>query len=68
MVFEFPKVISRLLKWFWRRKYFFILLFTINFFIWMFCLPERLFYEPTCTVLKDNTGAILGARIADDGQ
>jgi len=68
MIHKFPKVLRRLLKWFWRRKYFFTLLFTINFLIWIFCLPEQLFSEPTCTVLKDKTGAILGARIADDGQ
>ena len=34
----------------------------------MFCLPDQLFNESTCTVLKDNSGSILGARIADDGQ
>lgn len=52
----------------WRRKYFFAVIIVANFFLWMFCLPERLFLEPTCTVLKDKTGSILGARIADDGQ
>lgn len=55
-------------KWIWRKKYYFIALFLINFFIWLFCLPGQLFEEPTCTVLKDGSGSILGARIADDGQ
>ncbi|MBL4703110.1 MAG: penicillin-binding protein 1C [Flavobacteriales bacterium] len=31
-------------------------------------MPDQLFEEPTCTVLKDTNGSILGARIAKDGQ
>ncbi len=34
----------------------------------MFCLPKTLFNDPTCTVVRDRNGAILAARIADDGQ
>ncbi len=52
----------------WGMRYPFLVLFLVNFFIWLFCLPDNLFSEPTCTVLKDHSGAILGARIADDGQ
>ncbi len=33
-----------------------------------FCLPSRLFKEPTSTVLLDKDGVLLGARIAKDGQ
>jgi penicillin-binding protein 1C len=60
--------IKKLRKWIWRKKYFFLSLIVLNFFVWMFCLPDQLFNESTCTVLKDNSGSILGARIADDGQ
>lgn len=38
------------------------------FFIWLFCLPERLFDKPTSTVLLDRDGQLLGATIAADGQ
>ncbi len=37
--------------------------------IWfVFCLPSPLFHDPTCMVLEDNQGKLLGARIASDGQ
>ncbi len=32
------------------------------------CLPTHLFNDPTCMVLEDADGALLGARIAGDGQ
>jgi penicillin-binding protein 1C len=32
------------------------------------CLPEKLFTNPTSTVLLDRNGELLGARIASDGQ
>ncbi|GAB5400903.1 MAG: penicillin-binding protein 1C [Aureisphaera sp.] len=36
--------------------------------IWLFCLPKPLFKNPTSTVIESREGALLGARIADDGQ
>lgn len=37
--------------------------------IWYyFCLPNPLFSDPVSTVLEDRNGALLGARIAKDGQ
>lgn len=33
-----------------------------------FSLPRTLFHDPTCMVLEDKTGDLLGARIAADGQ
>jgi penicillin-binding protein 1C len=36
--------------------------------IWLFCLPRPLFNAPYCAVLEDRDGALLGARIAQDGQ
>jgi len=33
-----------------------------------FSLPEPLFTDPTCTVLEDEQGRLLSARIAEDGQ
>ncbi|MBI1837209.1 MAG: transglycosylase domain-containing protein, partial [Flavobacteriia bacterium] len=39
------------------------------FLIWYIqCLPEKLFNDPTSTVLLDNQNQLLGAKIADDGQ
>ncbi len=35
---------------------------------WMFCLPRNLFTDPLSTVIEDNRGGLLGARIAADGQ
>lgn len=35
---------------------------------YLFCLPRKLFDTPTCMVLEDRDGNLLGARIADDGQ
>ncbi|MBN2275656.1 MAG: penicillin-binding protein 1C [Bacteroidales bacterium] len=32
------------------------------------CLPDKLFDDPTATVLFDRNGVLLGAKIADDGQ
>lgn len=40
----------------------------ILFIAWWFCLPRPLFKDPLSIVLEDNKGALLGARIAEDGQ
>lgn len=36
--------------------------------LWLFCLPKNLFKDPTSTVVTSSNGALIGARIADDGQ
>lgn len=36
--------------------------------VYYFCLPQQLFKAPTSTVLFDKNGALLGAKIAADGQ
>ncbi|TNE67319.1 MAG: penicillin-binding protein 1C [Bacteroidetes bacterium] len=36
--------------------------------LWFFCLPRPLFDKPLSLVVEDNQGALLGARIAADGQ
>jgi penicillin-binding protein 1C len=61
-------IFFRLRHWLWKLKYYGLILLLYNFCIWLQCIPNELFQEPTCTVLKDNNGSILGARIADDGQ
>ena len=33
-----------------------------------FCLPQTLFKDPTCMILNDREGNLLGAKIATDGQ
>ena len=38
------------------------------FVLWLFCLPRPLFQKPLSTVLEDQQGELLGARIARDGQ
>ncbi len=49
-----------------KRIGYFVLILVCAWF-W-FCLPSPLFKAHTCTVLEDNTGRLLAARIADDGQ
>jgi len=36
--------------------------------VFWFSLPDPLFDLPTCTVIEDREGELLGAKIADDGQ
>lgn len=36
--------------------------------IYIFALPSQLFTNPTCSVIEDNDGNLIGARIAEDGQ
>lgn len=36
--------------------------------LWLFCLPKNLFDDPNSTVVNSSDGALIGARIADDGQ
>jgi len=36
--------------------------------LYIFCLPAQVFKDPTCMVLNDQSGNLLGARIAADGQ
>jgi penicillin-binding protein 1C len=36
--------------------------------LWLFCLPHPLFNKPVTVVVEDRNGALLGARIAADGQ
>ncbi len=52
----------------YRYRYVWIALMLILGTWYYFCLPDKLFSDPTCTVLLDRKGNILGARIADDGQ
>lgn len=54
---------------FLRTKKGIFLLAAIVLFCWFWmCLPSSLFTTQTCTVLEDHSGALLSARIADDGQ
>jgi penicillin-binding protein 1C len=58
------------LKLFRTHKIFIILGFGVIIFLllFIFSLPKILFIHPTCTVVEDSNGHLLGARIADDGQ
>jgi penicillin-binding protein 1C len=55
----------RSLKMKWRRRAF---TWTLLFAWFWFCLPSRLFSDPTCTVLEDKNGQLMCAQIAPDGQ
>lgn len=57
----------RLVRWFEKRLWLKLTVLTILVF-WWFSLPRPLFAEPYCTVLEDEQGQLLGARIAPDGQ
>tara|TARA_B100001179_G_scaffold230055_1_gene216896 strand:+ start:6381 stop:8750 length:2370 start_codon:yes stop_codon:yes gene_type:complete len=41
---------------------------SIVFFLWIFSLPSPLFSDPTSTLAEAQDGALMGARIAADGQ
>ncbi|MEL6922414.1 MAG: penicillin-binding protein 1C [Bacteroidota bacterium] len=49
-----------------RRKTAVVVLALLGLYYW--CLPNPLFDDPTCMVLEDREGQLLGARIAADGQ
>ena len=50
-----------------RRKY--LLLPFLCLLIWfVFSIPQQLFSDPTSTILEDNVGHLLAAKIAEDGQ
>ena len=50
-----------------KKRIGYSILFLLCIWFW-FCLPSPLFKNRTSTVLEDNTGKLLAARIADDGQ
>jgi penicillin-binding protein 1C len=54
----------------WIKRYRYGLSFAglTIFLLWFFCLPSALFKTPTCTVIIDKDGNLLGATIAEDGQ
>ena len=59
------KIFSYFLKTHRKKSGIFIFLLLLAY--W-FCLPNPLFTYPTCMILEDNQGNLLGARIAADGQ
>lgn len=59
---------GKIWNWIKLKKYYFLSFFTILFILWIFCLPKRLFSDPTSTILFDKQGNLLSAQIADDGQ
>lgn len=62
------RVWTRFRKWVYKRRYP-LLILTIVLGYWYYnCLPDKIFNDPTSTVVYDFEGEILNARIADDGQ
>ena len=51
-----------------KRKIIFYTFLTIALTFYWFCLPKQLFNDPSSTVINDQTGILIGAKIADDGQ
>ncbi len=51
-----------------QRKKTFGVIFFILFLLFWFSIPRHLFNDPTCMVLEDRNGQLLGARISADGQ
>ena len=51
-----------------KRRYFLFTVLLMFLLIYAFSLPRKLFDKPTCTVIDDSDGRLLGAKIADDGQ
>tara|TARA_R110002049_G_scaffold28018_1_gene96166 strand:+ start:225553 stop:227958 length:2406 start_codon:yes stop_codon:yes gene_type:complete len=53
----------------WTKQHFKkLMLLVILFTAYYFCLPKKLFNDPTATVIESRSGTLLGALIADDGQ
>lgn len=52
---------------FLKRKWVFFAMITFFLFFWV-SLPQPLFKDPTCTIVEDQDGILIGARIASDGQ
>ncbi|MEL6133352.1 MAG: penicillin-binding protein 1C, partial [Bacteroidota bacterium] len=53
----------------WRRRWGILTVVCLALGIWYAqCLPDPLFHDPVSTVLVDEEGQLLGARIASDGQ
>ncbi|MEM9917859.1 MAG: penicillin-binding protein 1C [Bacteroidota bacterium] len=63
------KRIRQIIQWLFvkQRRITFGLLAALGI-LYYFCLPRQLFTTPTCMVLEDKDGRLLGARIATDGQ
>lgn len=51
-----------------KHRIVFGILFSAGLIAYYFCLPDLLFKDPVCTVVLDRKHALLGARIAQDGQ
>ena len=65
MAFKPPKVYHFLFKKYPRAS---LLVFVLFCLIYWFSLPNPLFQDPYSFVLQDQTGELLGAKIAEDGQ
>jgi len=51
-----------------KRRYLWLTILSALLLVYAFSLPRNLFDKPTCTVIDDREGRLLGAKIADDGQ
>ncbi len=50
------------------KKLILLTVLAVTLLVFWFSLPDPLFNDPTCTVMEDRNGELLGAKIADDGQ
>lgn len=50
-----------------RRKYYLLLFLLLLFWFWL-SLPSKLFNDPNSTILEDENGVLLAAKISKDGQ
>jgi penicillin-binding protein 1C len=50
------------------RKQIFTGIFLFLAVVYYFTLPKNLFNDPYCIVIRDRTGALMGAHVAEDGQ
>ncbi|MCB0380473.1 MAG: transglycosylase domain-containing protein, partial [Flavobacteriales bacterium] len=50
-----------------RRKYYLLLFLLLFFWFWL-SLPSKLFNDPNSTILEDENGVLLAAKISKDGQ
>lgn len=61
-------MLKKIIPFLFKQKYKIGLILIILMAIYYFCLPRQLFEKPYSTVLFDQNGKLLGAKIAADGQ
>jgi len=52
----------------YKSRYIWLTTVLVFLLVYTFSLPRKMFDKPTCTIIDDHEGRLLGAKIAEDGQ